>query len=119
MENYKRFGATLQQSYGSGDVVGANYAEYRMMTLLFGFIFALLFVNPSLMLWAMFLFGLGLMAEGFGKVALYVGMCVSAVLLLLAVIELPSGQGISSALYGVLTLLLARSEARKERIIKV
>ncbi len=114
MENYKRFGVTLQASKGCEGVGGANYAEYRMMALLFGLVLAVLFLNPGLLLWAILFFGLGLMAEGLGKRVLVVGIVISGILILSALFKAGFGSGFSSLIFGVIMMYSARSALVKD-----
>ncbi len=89
-------------------VTGASYAGFRMMSAVFGFSLALLFAHPGLLLWAVLFFGLGLMAEGLGRIAMQVAIGCSVLLIGVSLL----GFTISGLIFGGITLALGVNELK-------
>eukprot|EP01024_Parvocaulis_polyphysoides_P018232 TRINITY_DN18054_c0_g1_i1.p1 TRINITY_DN18054_c0_g1~~TRINITY_DN18054_c0_g1_i1.p1 ORF type:complete len:129 (-),score=8.59 TRINITY_DN18054_c0_g1_i1:76-462(-) len=114
MDHYKAYGIKFPKL----DSFGSEFTEYRMIVLVFGFSLALLFANPALIAWGVLFFLVGFAAEFTGKVAMKVGLGLSALLALSSLAFIGSGFWLSNLVFAAVTGCLSVDGLRKNVKIK-
>lgn len=113
---YKRYGFKLP----SATSTASNYIEYRMLSVLFGFVLGLLLGNVALIAWGVLFFLAGHIAEVVGKIGLKIGLLFSFVLLMISIFEFFSGSvfWFSSLALALISIGLGLEGIFRKRLLK-